>query len=82
VRLGTADDGHDPLARRVAQLSEREDLEHRVIVDLPDDARVGRTGNKGLGSEMVGTALAVGIIVSAILLCLMLGAPSFLVQVP
>ena len=77
-----SDFGHGPGTMADDELlSEREELEHRLIVDLPDDARVARKGSS-LGSEMVGPALAVGIAVSAILLYLMLGARSFLVQLP
>ncbi len=56
-------------------LQDREDLERRLIGDLPSEIHARRNQRSVTGSSMLAPALAVGVPSSAILLYLLLGAP-------
>jgi cytochrome c-type biogenesis protein CcmH len=60
-------------------LRDREELEERLIADLPMASRAGRSGRPpNLDSGMIVYGLAVGLPAAAILLYLALGTPSAL----
>jgi cytochrome c-type biogenesis protein CcmH len=59
-------------------LQDREELERRLIADLPDDVRAVPKQKLTAGPGRLTPALAVGVPLSAILLYLLLGAPSLL----
>jgi cytochrome c-type biogenesis protein CcmH len=61
---------------------DREELEKRLIVDLPKESRASRQERPALGSEMLIYGLAVGVPLTAILLYLAIGAPLSLLQSP
>lgn len=54
---------------------DREELEQRLIVDLPKDSRASRKEQSAFSSAMLVYVLAVGLPVTAILLYLALGTP-------
>jgi len=56
-------------------LQDREDLERRLIGDLPNEIHSRRNQRPMTGPRMLAPALAVGVPLSAILLYLLLGAP-------
>lgn len=56
-------------------LQDREDLERRLIGDLPNEIHARRNQRTVTGPGMLAPALAVGVPLSAILLYLLLGAP-------
>ena len=57
-------------------LSDREELEQRVIVELPKESRAIRQERPAFGSKMLIYGLAVGLPLTAVLLYLTLGTPS------
>ena len=59
-------------------LQDCEELERRLIADLPDDVRAVPKQKSTAGPGRLTPALAVGVPLSAILLYLLLGAPSLL----
>ena len=61
---------------------DREELEKRLIVDLPKESRASRKERPALGSDMLIYGLAVGVPLTAILLYLVLGTPLSLLQSP
>lgn len=63
-------------------LRDRDELEHRLIGDLPDEPRTNRTARPESGSAALGYALAVGLPVTAVLLYLLLGTPASILQLP
>ncbi len=56
-------------------LQDREELERRLIVDLPHEVHVRRNQRQLAGSGMLTAALAIGVPLSAIFLYLLLGTP-------
>ena len=56
-------------------LRDREDLERRLIGDLPNEIHARRNQRPVTGPRMLAPTLAVGVPLSAILLYLLLGAP-------
>lgn len=63
-------------------LRDREELERRLIADLPDDSRAKRTARPESGSTLLVYALAIGLPVTAFLLYLVLGSPPSLLPSP
>jgi len=61
---------------------DREELETRLIVDLPKESRASRKERPTLGSDILIYGLAVGVPLTAILLYLALGTPPSLLQSP
>ena len=56
-------------------LQDREDLERRLVSDLPNEIHARRNQTPVTGPSMLAPALAVGVPLSAILLYLLLGVP-------
>ena len=56
-------------------LQDREDLERRLVSDLPNEIHTRRNQRPGTGPSMLAPALAVGVPLSATVLYLLLGAP-------
>jgi cytochrome c-type biogenesis protein CcmH len=61
---------------------DREELEQRLIVDLPKESRASRKERPALGSNVLIYWLAVGVPLTAILLYLALGTPPSVLQSP
>jgi cytochrome c-type biogenesis protein CcmH len=61
---------------------DREELETRMIVDLPEESRASRKARRAHGSDMLIYALAVGVPLTAVLLYLALGTPPSLLRSP
>lgn len=61
---------------------DREELEKRLIVDLPKESRASRKEGPAPGSDILIYGLAVGVPLTAILLYLALGTPLSLLQPP
>ena len=56
-------------------LQDRDELERRLIVELPNELQARRKQRPAAGQGLLAPALAVGVPLSAILLYLLLGAP-------
>ena len=56
-------------------VQDREELEERLIVDLPKESRASRKAGPALGSDLLIYGLAVGVPLTAVLLYLALGTP-------
>lgn len=61
---------------------DREELEKRLIVDVPKESHASRKERPALGSDMLIYGLAVGVPLTAILLYLALGTTPSLLQSP
>ena len=63
-------------------LCDREELEQRLMVDLPKDSHPRRTARWAVSSNMLMYVLVIGLPLTGILFYLALGAPSFGLKVP
>jgi cytochrome c-type biogenesis protein CcmH len=61
---------------------DRDELERRLIGDLPAEPPVSRTARREPGALVLGYALMVGLPVMAVVLYLLLGMPSLALQLP
>ena len=57
---------------------DREELERRVLADLPKESRATKKARPGFGFDMLVYGLTVGVPLAAVLLYLILGTPSVL----